>query len=81
MVKRETIGNKEEIQAEKQDWNECKALINNLAEKSLADLQSWYNQHFSQLSQDEQGGLWLLVRVIWAIAKVLKKIWNIIKLA
>jgi hypothetical protein len=74
-VKRVIIGNKQDIMSQ----NECKALINTIADKSLEDLQNWFDQHFSQLSQDEQDGLWLLVKTVWAISKVLKKIWHVVK--
>lgn len=78
MIKRITIGNKPEIITHNQEMKECKSLINTIADMNLNDLQDWFNQHFSQLNQNEQDGLWMLVKTVWAIAKVLKKIWNIV---
>lgn len=79
MVKRVTIGDKQEIIAHNQELDECKALINTIADMGLTDLEDWFNQHFSQLPQNQKDGLWIIVKTLWAISKVLKKIWFIVK--
>lgn len=79
MVKRSIIGDKQTIIADNQENDECKALILTIADKDLTDLQTWFNAHFSQLTQNEQDGLMTIVETLWAISKVLKKIWRIVK--
>lgn len=78
-VNRIIIGNTQEMEAKQQELNEIKTLLNNIAEKSLAELRSWFDQHFSQFAQTQQDGLWVLVKAQWASAKALKKIWKIVE--
>ncbi len=74
-----TVGNKEEILEEKQDITEWEILINTIANKSEDELTTWFSNHFSGLSQDISTGLELIVRALWANAKLTRKICQKIK--
>lgn len=68
------IGNIDEILKEKQDRTEFEILINNITDLSEDELTNWFNNHFSGLSQDIRTGLELIVKAVWANAKVTKKL-------
>jgi hypothetical protein len=76
MVVVRTVGNKEEIVEEKQDRIEWEIFIGTIADKSEDELSTWFSNHFSGLSQDIRIGLELIVKALWANAKVTKKLWQ-----
>jgi len=39
-------------------------------------LANWFSDHFSGLSQDIRAGLELMVKALWANAKIIKKLWQ-----
>lgn len=79
MVKRITIGDKQKIIEQMQELSEYKILVNNLADKDLAGLITWFNQNFSEFSQAQKGQLLVLVKTQWACAKGQKKMWSLLK--
>ena len=78
-ISRLKIGNKMEIEARKAEISELKTYLNNISDKSLAELKTWFDQRFSGFTQAQQDGLWVIVKTQWANAKVLKKIWKIVE--
>lgn len=65
-----------EIIRKKQEIVDCKDLISSIALKSGAELNDWFNAHFSSLPENVKSGLLDLVRVVWALSKTQLKIWN-----
>jgi hypothetical protein len=75
MAKIRKIGNKTEIVKEKKERTEWEKLIDTIADKSEDELTAWFKKHFSGLSKDIRTGLELIVRALWANAKVTGKLW------
>jgi hypothetical protein len=73
MAKIRKVGNKAEILKAKKERTEWEKLIDNIADKSEEELATWFNAHFSGLSTDIRQGLELIVKAVWANAKVTKK--------
>jgi hypothetical protein len=75
MAKIRKIGNKTEIIKAKKERIGWEQLVNTIAEKSEDELAAWFKKHFSGLSKTNRTGLELLVRAVWANAKVTRKLW------
>jgi hypothetical protein len=78
-ISRVKIGNKTEIEARKEEISELKTYLNNISDKSLSELRTWYEQRFSGFTPAQQDGIWMIVKTEWASAKVLKKLWKIVE--
>ncbi|NIR04221.1 MAG: hypothetical protein GTN82_02210 [Candidatus Aminicenantes bacterium] len=76
MAKFTKIGDKTKILEAKQERASWEVLINNIANMSEDELNTWFNNHFSGLSTDIRTGMELIVKALWANAKVTKKIWQ-----
>ena len=76
MAKIRKIGNKTEIVKAKQERTEWEKLIDTIADKSEDELTAWFKKHFSGLSKDSRTGLELIVKALWANAKVTGKLWS-----
>lgn len=79
MVKRTVIGNKPQIIENKQELSELESFILNLSGKTKAELDVWFESKFSSLPVDVKDGLYTVVKAVWALSKVLKKIWSFVK--
>lgn len=73
------IGNKVEILNARQERTNWETLIDDIAEKNEDELATWFNNHFSGLSADIRSGMELIVKTIWANAKLTRKICQKIK--
>ena len=76
MATRRVIGNREEILNQRQELTQWENHINTIADKTEAELMVWFNEHFSGLTGSVRTGLEAIVRVVWANAKVTKKLWQ-----
>lgn len=75
MAKIKKIGNKTEIIKAKKERTDWETFLNNIADRSEDELTDWFKKHFSGLSKNNRTGLELLVRAVWANAKVTRKLW------
>ena len=62
-----------------QDQKDWKNLIINIAGLKQSDLETFHNNHFSSLPQEVQEGIMKIEQTLWAISKVLEKLWPIFK--
>lgn len=73
MSKKTVIGNRQDILKTKQERDDLESLIKTIADKSLNELEVWFNDHFSGIETNSRTGLELVIKVLWAITQRINK--------
>ncbi len=76
MAKIRKIGDKTEILKRKLELTDQEKFIKSIADQNEKQLDKWFDQHFSSVSDDVREGLEVIVKALWANAKVTRKIWR-----
>jgi hypothetical protein len=76
MAKIRKIGNKTEILKRKKELSDQEKCIKSIADLDEKQLDKWFDQHFSGVSDDVREGLEVIVKALWANAKVTRKMWQ-----
>lgn len=63
---------------EKADLEEWESFISVIAQKTKAELDTWFESKFSSLPADPKDGLYTMAKCLWALSKVIKKLWNLL---
>jgi len=69
------VGNKQEILDRLEEVGYLESKLNQVATMSPGQIQTWFDSHFSSLPEGVREGLQTIVEVIYANARVTKRLW------
>jgi hypothetical protein len=72
MAKIKRIGDKKAILKKKKELTDQESFINSIADNSEKQLDKWFKDHFSTLPEEVKEGLEVIIKAVWANAKVTK---------
>lgn len=74
MVNLQTIGDKNAILLKKMEQTDIASHMKHFAQMKESRLGEWVDEYFSGLPEDVREGLEIIVKALWANAKVLQKL-------
>ena len=75
MAKIKQIGNKTEILKKKIDRSKKEKFLDDMANMEEDQLNEWFDKHFSGFPGDTRSGFELIIRTLWANARVTREMW------
>ncbi len=73
MVKKTIIGNRPELVGKKRELPDWAVILAEISGKTLSQVEKFCDTSFSGLDADARAGLKKVVRVVWAITKILRR--------